>query len=124
MRGANPPTEIIKSYADRLAREQVVDVINALLKIQELQRGEGELAFPSIGTILSMTAVERRSRYNRDMGCGTKELVSYRCPSCSAIFDVFEKLGAHPQRTCSVVCWDGVIAGCRTPLEVTGRRAV
>lgn len=56
---------MLNLYSKRLEKERFDDVIAALETIQDLPRGEGELAFPEIGAILAMVNVCAVSRQNR-----------------------------------------------------------
>jgi hypothetical protein len=82
MRGAGPSPQTFKAYSRRLAREQLEDVLSAIITLSELPRGEGDLAFPEIGMILSTVGIARVARHNREANSQPVDLVRWRCPEC------------------------------------------
>lgn len=82
-RGAKIDVSTLKLYSARLEQEPVDDVIDAIEKLQDTPRGEGELALPEIGVLLAMTRAAGVARANR-RSAHLKDLARWRCPSCNA----------------------------------------
>jgi len=86
-RGAAPTPEQISLYADRLVKlvggaVQFEDILAAIEKISDLRREDGHLAFPEVGTIISMTAMAATARHHRETLERDKDLVGWHCPEC------------------------------------------
>ena len=86
-RGASPTLEQVSLYADRLIKlvaggVQFEDILTAIEKISDLSREEGHLAFPEVGTIIAMTAMEATARHHRETLGREKDLVRWHCPDC------------------------------------------
>jgi hypothetical protein len=86
-RGAKVDANTLTLYAVRIAKEipargLLQDAIAAIEKLADLERKEGELAFPDIATVLGMFTVVATARLNREARGREKQLVRWRCPEC------------------------------------------
>jgi hypothetical protein len=66
LRAATVDALTLNLYSQRLVKERHDDVIGAIEKIADMQREEGQPAFPEIGLILNMTGVMATARRNRE----------------------------------------------------------
>lgn len=86
-RGAKPGLDALTMYAHRIVRDipkefELEDAVSAMEKFADLERGEGDLAFPEVGTLLKMAAIQRVARLNRETLESERALVVWICHTC------------------------------------------
>ena len=84
-----------------------MDAISAIEKFSDLERGDGELAFPEVGTLLALTQVQLVARINRDKAAKEQMLVRWRCPECGVYRSGFVHQQDHEPRICRGVPLEG-----------------
>lgn len=82
MRNGTVGKEAKLLYTNRLCKEPVQDVVVALEKLGEAERGEYEAAIPEIGALLSLVKTVTIARLNRLEAEKKKRLIRWQCPEC------------------------------------------
>lgn len=82
-RGATVTDETLALFAARLVAERVrvEDAVEACRRLEREERAEGELAFPSLGTLLKRIGLVESQRYRREQERrehGVKQLQAQR----------------------------------------------
>jgi len=104
-RGAKASADQLNLYAQRILRDipekfGLVDAISAAEAIADLERGEGELAFPEIGAVLKMCEVQQVARMHRESLQKNKALVVWICETCGYRKSGFLNALDSAYRTC------------------------
>ena len=99
LRGATPAKELIDRYCLRLSSEDEGDVLEALAKIAETPRHEGELAFPELGLVISLVNAEAVARHNRQ--ALSREIYQQQiCPGCNGVVSSMVRVGSQMRTWC------------------------
>ncbi len=99
LRGASLDTSTLKLYCRKLEKERAEDLYEALERLGELPRSEGDPAFPSVGAILSMVGVMGVARHNRERAQreGYQQQV---CPKCGSLAGMIRPRGEQFRTWC------------------------
>jgi hypothetical protein len=120
---------VLQAYADRLAKEDIDDVMLALEKLSEQPKGEYETALPDLGNLLAVVDSNRRIRIAHAADESGKKLFYFDCAYCGVNYSGhFAPTDPHLQRDyfcrshygpigSRIILKDGEI--CGRPLRIT-----
>jgi chromosome condensin MukBEF ATPase and DNA-binding subunit MukB len=100
LRNGTLTKESLRLYSQRLAKEEITDVLAMLETLGEQKRTEFEASIPEIGVMLALTRVEETARRNRDEVAKSERFVRWKCPVCGATLSGFPTRNDSLDRYC------------------------
>ena len=83
LRGTKLDKETLSLYSRRLVKERIDDVLSAIEQIAEMERAEGDPAFPPMATILAVLGAAAVARHNREQVAIKTVLTRWQCSECT-----------------------------------------
>lgn len=121
LRGGQLDKETKRLYLEKLCRHPVEDVLTALEKLGDLERGDYEAAVPDCPGLVALVRSVTVARQNRLEAEKRKRLVIWLCPDCHVSCAGWVIPGGFLARRCQGIPRDGSIRSgriCGAALEV------